>query len=197
MAKHYKLNIKKNTQQEDRFSKKCGLFRRYICSRSAGIAVLVLELLSLALTSIFSLCIGILGASFQASQYAADFAQLDAEQTFALRVANLVIPGNYLWLISSIIFVVGTLTLVLGFSRIASIIHGAATVCLFIGYNMIMQAHELVGATANPASIMLPNIFIFIISVGIALLVNFPKWLDKKHEKDSAAAPSILSDKED
>lgn len=196
MAKHYTLNTKKK-KEVDRFSVKCGLFHRYISSKGTGIAVLILELLSLALTSIFSICIGIFGASFQAAQYETDFAQLDASQTFAVRIANLVIPGNYLWLISSIIFVVGTLVLVLGFSKISSLIHGAATVCLIIGYNMIMEAHELVGTEADPGSIMLPNIFIFIITVVIALLVNFPKWLDKKHERDNAVAPSILSDKED
>ncbi len=197
MAKHYKLNTKKKNEADNRFSVKCGLFHRYISSKGTGIAVLILELLSLALTSIFSLCIGVFGASFQASQYATDFSNLTDATDYVLRIANLVIPGNYLWLISSIIFVVGTLVLVLGFAKITCLIHGAATVCLMIGYNMIMQAHELVGTQADPGSIMLPNIFIFIITVVIALLVNFPKWLDKKHERDNAVAPSILSDKED
>lgn len=197
MAKHYKLNTKKKNEADNRFSVKCGLFHRYISSKGTGIAVLILELLSLALTSIFSLCIGVFGASFQASQYATDFSNLTDATDYVLRIANLVIPGNYLWLISSIIFVVGTLALVLGFAKITCLIHGAATVCLMIGYNMIMQAHELVGTQADPGSIMLPNIFIFIITVVIALLVNFPKWLDKKHERDNAVAPSILSDKED
>ncbi len=197
MAKHYTLNTKKKQEADGRFTVKCGLFHRYISSKGTGIAVLVLEILSLILTSIYSLAIGIFGASFQASQYAADFTGLENPTPYVLKIANLVIPGNYLWLVTSIIFVVATFVLIFGFSRIASLVHGAATVCLIIGYNMIMQAHELVGTTANPGSIMMPNIFVFIITVVIALLVNFPKWLDKKHERDNAVAPSILSDKED
>ncbi len=196
MAKHYTLNTKKKNET-DRFSVKCGLFRRYISSKGTGIAVLILELVSLALTSIFSLCIGIFGASFMAAQYAEDFSGMADATDYALRIADLVMTGNTLWLISSIIFVAGTLVLVLGFAKISCLIHAAATVCLMIGYNMIMQAHELFGTEADPGSIMLPNIFIFIITVVIALLVNFPKWLDKKHERDNAVAPSILSDKED
>lgn len=197
MAKHYSLNTKKKNEADNRFTVKCGLFHRYISSKGAGIAILILELLSLVLTSIFSLAIGVFGASFQASQYASDFSDMSDATDYALRIANLVIPGNYLWLVSSAVFVVGTLVLVLGFSKISCLIHGAAAVCLLIGYNMIMEAHNLVGTQADPASIMLPNLFVFIVTVVIALLVNFPKWLDKKHERDNAVAPSILSDKED
>ncbi len=197
MAKHYTLNTKNKKEADGRFSVKCGLFHRYISSKGTGIAVLILELLSLALTSIFSLCIGIFGASFMAAQYAEDFSGMADATDYALRIADLVMTGNTLWLISSAVFVVGTLVLVLGFSKISCLIHGAATVCLMIGYSRIMQAHELFGTEADPGSIMLPNIFVFIITVVIALLVNFPKWLDKKHERDNAVAPSILSDKED
>ena len=196
MAKHYTLNTKKK-KEVDRFSVKCGLFHRYISSKGTGIAILILELLSLVLTSIFSICIGIFGASFMASQYATDFADLTDATDYVLKIANLVITGNYLWLAASVVFLAGTLVLVLGFSRISCIIHGAATVCLMIGYNMIMEANAIYGTEADPGSIMLPNIFIFIITVVIALLVNFPKWLDKKHERDNAVAPSILSEKED
>ncbi len=196
MAKHYTLNTKNKKEADGRFSVKCGLFHRYIGSKSVGIAVLVLELLSLVLTSVFSICIGIFGASFMASQYSTDFANITDATDYVRKIASLVITGNYMWLAASIVFVVGTLVVVLGFSKIATLIHCGATVCLMIGYNMIMEANAIYGTEANPGSIMLPNIFIFIITIVIALLVNLPKWLDKKHERDNAVAPSILS-KED
>lgn len=192
MAKNIKLNSKKNTPAADgRIYVKSGFFHRYLCSRASGVVVIILQVLSLVLTSIFALCLGVFGSL---SMLAEGF------EGMMTSVAGYIEAAVVIWMISSVVYVAGTIVLFLGFSRIACLVHGAAAVMSIVVYYLF----RLVNKTANldtaagPSMLYMPCISIFLISVAVAMVVNIPLWLDKKAEKDSEIAPSILADdKED
>ncbi len=199
MAKNYKLQSKnklKGNTADGRFTVQTGYFRRYVTSKGGGVAIIVLESLSLILTTIFALVLGIFGSVYMSGQY--DFTPTDTMTDSALqllqKIEGLAMPANTLWLISSIIYIIGTLALFLGFCRIAAGIHLGAAVMTVVSHSMIMSAHHLMGSERDPAVIMLPCIFIAIISIIIVMIVHIPRWLDRKIEKDNAASPSIIQE---
>lgn len=185
MAKNIKLNTKKKTEADGRFYIKGGFFHRFTVTRTTNVVVMILQVLSLAATAIFALCLGVLGSLSMMAE-GTDWAMSS--------IAGYIETALTLWLISSIVYVIGTLVLFLGFSRIASGIHTAALVMTLVMYYL----YDLAAKTANldtlgPAVLYMPCIFIAIITIVIALVVNFPLWLDKKEEKDKEIAPSILA----
>ena len=185
MAKNIKLNTKKKTEADGRFYIKGGFFHRFTVTRTTNVVVMILQVLSLAATAIFALCLGVLGSLSMMAE-GTDWAMSS--------IAGYIGTALTLWLISSIVYVIGTLILFLGFSRIASGIHTAALVMTLVMYYL----YDLAAKTANldtlgPAVLYMPCIFIAIITIMIALVVNFPLWLDKKEEKDKEIAPSILA----
>ena len=102
------------------------------------------------------------------------------------------------WLISSIVYVLGEFVLFLGFSRVASIVHGIGAVMLIVVYYLFGLANEASNVDSiGPAMIYMPCLLITLISIAIAMVVNIPLWLDKKAESDREVAPSILADEED
>ncbi len=189
MAKNYKLQSKKKTVEADgRFYIRGGFFHRYTVTRAGNIVVMILEGLSLAATAIFALCLGVLGSlSMMAEGYEGIISTIQGYYQ----------AGVTLWLVSSIIYVVGTIILFLGFSRIASAVHGVALVLSLVMYYVFgLMSSTANLETAGPAAIYMPCIFIAIISLAIAAVVNVPLWLDKKAEQDAEVAPSILTDDE-
>ena len=191
MAKNYKLdNPKKKNAADGRFTVETGFFKRYVASRGGGVAIMILESLSLILTSIFALCLGVFGSISTMSQ--------GFDGMFE-SVAALIEGAVLLWLISSILYFVGTIILFLGFSRVASIIHGIAAVMTIVMYGLFMAANSELGVDSNagPAIIYMPCIFIALISVAVAMIVYIPRWLDKKIEQENQQAPSILAEEKE
>ncbi len=145
---------------------------------AARVAIIVLKLAEIALTTIFALCLGI-------------FAPIiiwngeDAE-VFA---GN---PALGLWFASSVLYIIGMFVLMLGHSRIAAAIHIAAAVGTLITYSCFTKMFEEFPDTRGPSGLYMPCLFITILTVIIMFLINFPKWLDKQIEQENAAAPSIL-----
>ena len=187
MAKNYKLDAKKKQSVADgRFYINGGFFHRYVCTRPANIVITLLQVASLVLTTIFGLVIGVLGAAVS---------MLDVYPSADSYVQS----GIVLWLVSSCIYVLGEFVLFLGYSRIASIVHGVATVLLIAMYYVFGLAEKLINIdSVGPKIVYIPCILIMVISVAIALIVHIPQWLDKKAEQDKMVAPSILADdKED
>ncbi len=203
MAKNYKLEsknkMKKKNAADGRFNVETGFFRRYVTSRTGGIVIMVLEVLSLILTSIFALCLGVFGSIFMGTEY--DFSATEGMTASAIdllhKIEGYIVPANTLWLISSIIYIVGTFLLMFGLCRIAAGVHISATVMTVISHSQFMSAHALMGSERDPAVIMMPCIFITIISIVVVMIVYIPRWLDKKNEKDNAKAPSILVSEEE
>ena len=185
MAKNIKLNTKNKTEADGRFYINGGFFHRFTVTRTTNVVVMILQVLSLATTAIFALCLGVLGSLSMMAE-GTDWAMSS--------IAGYIGTALTLWLVSSIVYVIGTLILFLGFSRIAAGVHTVALVMTLVMYYL----YDLAAKTANldtlgPAVLYMPCIFIAIITIVIALVVNFPLWLDKKEEKDKEIAPSILA----
>lgn len=186
MAKNIKLNTKKKSDADGRFYINGGFFHRYTVTRTTNVVVMILQVLSLAATAIFALCLGVLGSLSMMAE---------GDDWAITTIAGYIDAGVLLWLISSIVYVVGTLVLFLGFSRIAAGIHTAAMVLSLVMYYIFGLAKTTANLdTAGPAVLYMPCIFIAIITIAIALVVNIPLWLDKRAEKDAEVAPSILGD---
>ncbi len=191
MAKNVKLSTKKKSEADGRFYIQGGFFHRYTVTRSTNIVVMILQVISLAATAIFALCLGVLGSiSMMAEGY----------EGMISSVQGYIETAIMLWLISSIVYVIGTLIMFLGFSKIASAVHIAALAMSLIMYYLFGLVSKTANLqTAGPAVLYMPCIFIAVISIVIAAVVNIPLWLDKKAERDAEVAPSILAeeDKED
>lgn len=190
MAKNFKLNTKNKQEADGRFYINGGFFRRYTCTRNANIAIMVLQALSLALTAIFALCLGVFGSLVMMGE---------GFEGIISTAAGYIESAVTFWLISSIVYVIGTFILFLGFSRVASVIHGAALVMTIIMYALFRQANASANIeSSGPAMIYMPCILIALISLAVAMIVHIPVWLDKKTERENEQAPSILADdKED
>ncbi len=145
---------------------------------AARIAVIVLKLAEIALTTIFALCLGI-------------FAPIiiwngeDAE----IVAGNPALP---LWFASSILYIIGMFVVMLGHSKAAAVIHVAAAVGTLITYSCFSKLFEELPDTRGPSGLYMPCLFITILTIIIMFLINFPKWLNKRIEQENAAAPSIL-----
>jgi len=145
---------------------------------AAKVAVIVLKLAEIALTTIFALCLGI-------------FAPIiiwngeDAE----ILAGNPALP---LWFASSILYIIGMFVVMLGHSKVAAVIHAAAAVGTLLTYSSFSKLFEEVPNTRGPSGLYMPCLFITILTIIIMFLINFPKWLDKRIEQENAAAPSIL-----
>ena len=185
MAKNIKLNTKKKSDADERFYIKGGFFHRFTVTRTTNIVVMILQVISLAATAVFALCLGILGSlSMMAEGY----------EGIITSIVEYYKAGVILWMISSIVYVIGTIILFLGFSRIAAGVHTVALAMSLVMYYLFGMASKTANLdTAGPAVIYMPCIFIAILSIIIAAVVNFPLWLDKKVEKEKEVAPSILA----
>ena len=190
MAKNVKLNTKKKSEADGRFYIDGGFFHRYKVTRTTNIVIMILQVISLAATAIFALCLGVLGSLSMISVGYEDIIS---------SIVGYYKAGVLLWLISSIIYVTGTIVLFLGASRIAAGIHTVALVMSLVMYYLFGLARTTANLdTAGPAVLYMPCIFIAVISIAIALIVHIPLWLDEKAEKDAEVAPSILAeDKEE
>ncbi len=151
---------------------------------AARIIVIILKVISLSLTSIFGLCMGILAPL---AIWNGDFEAAIAES-----------PAIKFWFASSIIYIIGTVILMLGYTRIAAAVHAFGSLGTLITYYFFMLLFADVQNNNGPSALYMPCLFITVISVIIVMLIHIPKWLDKKAGRENQTAPSILSnDKED
>lgn len=144
---------------------------------AARVIVIVLKIVELILTSIFALCLGVFGSIIMMLEI----------QTAAM----------YMWLISSAVYVIGTFVVMLGHSKIALCIHGAAAVGTVVTYYLFQVMFSQIPENNGPSVLYMPCIFITIITFVIMLLINLPKWLEKQAAKAREIAPSILSKDEE
>lgn len=145
---------------------------------AARIAIIVLKLAEIALTTIFALCLGIFAPIIIWNGEDADM--------FA---GN---PALGLWFASSILYIIGMFVVMLGHFRVAAAIHIAAAVGTLITYSCFTKMFEEFPDTRGPSGLYMPCLFITVLTLIIMFLINFPKWLDKQIEQENAAAPSIL-----
>lgn len=144
---------------------------------AAKVVVIVLKVLMLIVTTICCLVFGILGP---VSMWAND-----------TLVGN---PGSVMWLVSSCVYIIGTFVIMLGHSRIASIIDIIGTIGSLVTYYLFVSYAADPESATNAVVLYMPCISLTIMAIIIALLINLPKWLDKQAAKSKEIAPSILAD---
>ena len=152
---------------------------------AARVIVIILKILELIITSIFALCLGI---------FAPLTILLDLDITDPISQTAAI-----LWMATSVVYIIGTFVVMLGHSRIASGIHllgAAGTLVTYYNY-MVMFAD--VPDNNGPSVLYMPCLFLTVLTLVIMLLINLPKWLERRAAKEQAVAPSILAhdEKED
>ncbi len=175
MRKNVKLSNKKadKTPEKEPFY----FFVKDQGEGAARVIVIVLKIIEIILTSIFALCLGVFGSIIMSAEIK------DA--------------AMYMWLATSAVYVIGTFVVMLGHSKIALCIHGAATVGTVVTYFLFQVMFAQIPENNGPSVLYMPCIFITIITFVIMLLINLPKWLEKQAAKDREIAPSILSKNEE
>ena len=106
-------------------------------------------------------------------------------------------PGVVTWLISSCIYIVGTFVIMLGHSKIASVIDIVAMVGSLVTYYLFVTNAANPDITVGPTQLYMPSVSLTVMAIVIALLINMPKWLEDQAVKANAKAPSILLEDDD
>lgn len=97
------------------------------------------------------------------------------------------------WIISSSVYLVGTLILMLKLYKTALCFHTAGLISSIYIYSAFEKIGE--NEVSNPAMLYMPLIFLTIITLVITVLTNYGKinaFLSKGKEKQYEAAPSLL-----
>ncbi len=103
-------------------------------------------------------------------------------------------PVLTVWIVSSSVYLVGTLILMLKYYKVATGFHLAglgSSIYIYSAFENLRQGIE----AENPAILYMPLIFLAIITIVITLLANYGKineMLNKDKEKEYEAAPSLL-----
>ncbi|MBD5129317.1 MAG: hypothetical protein HDT43_05280 [Ruminococcaceae bacterium] len=181
MGRNVKLNNKIPAQKKEE-KESFFFFVRDQGEGAARIAVIILKVLELVMTTIFALCLGIFGPLVIRGM---DDPEISAD------------PSSIYWLVSSAIYIVGLFVLMLGHSKIATVIHVIAAAGTLVTYSSYMRMFRDVETSNGPTALYMPCLFITIMTVVIMLLINLPKWIDKRVQKANEQAPSILDDRGD
>lgn len=183
MGKHVKLPPPKNVKKPQKAEEKGG-FVFFVKDQGQGagkVAVIILKVLELILTTIYALVLGIFAPL---CIWFGDIVEAEVASD----------PSAVWWMISSIVYIIGLFFVMFGRSKIATVIHIAAAAGTLVTYHFYTKLFE--GFESNgPTALYMPCIFITIATIGIMLIINIPKWIDKHVQKENAVAPSILGDK--
>lgn len=178
MRKNVKLSNKKLSKRSEK--EPFFFFVKDQGEGAARVIVIVLKIVELILTSIFALCFGIFGS--------------------LVMMIEIKTAAMYMWLITSAVYVIGTFAVMLGHSKIAMCIHGAAAAGTIVTYYLFQVMFANIpdnASSVRPSVLYMPCLFITIITFVIMLLINLPKWLEKQAAKAREVAPSILSKDEE
>jgi len=167
-------------------NKKHGEFIFFVPDQGEGAAkgvVIALKVLMLIITTICCLVFGIFGPIVVWTSGITDGAD-----------AN---PAILTWLISSCIYIVGTFVIMLGHSKIASVIDIIAMAGMLVTYYLFVTNVADPDLSVGPTQLYMPSISLTVLAIVISLLINIPKWLEKQAVKERQKAPSILLDDDD
>ena len=191
MKKQVKLPPPKNAKKPQQKEEKEG-FVFFVKDQGQGagkVAVVILKVIELILTTIFALVMGIFAPL---SIWYGDI--FDAEMVAYPLIGALLMW----WLISSIVYIIGLFFVMSGHSKIATVIHVIAAAGTLTAYHFNMQLNMLLFDDTNgsgPIPLYMPSLFITVATIGIMLIINVPKWIEKHEEKANEEAPSILEDR--
>lgn len=183
MGKHVKLPPPKNAKKPQKAGEKDGFFF-FVKDQGEGagkVAVIILKVIELILTTIFALVLGIFGPL--CILFGLDRPDIAAN------------PSAIYWLVSSILYIIGLFIVMMGHSKVATVVHLLALVGTMLTYVNYTNMFKDVPNNNGPTALYMPCIFITIVTVGIMLIINIPKWIDKHTQKENEVAPSILGDR--
>lgn len=149
---------------------------------AARIAVIVLKLVEIVLTTIYALCLGIF------APLVIWFGAEEVEAAYGITAG--------IWFGSSVVYIIGLFTVMLGHSKTASVMHALASVGTLVTYQRYKGLFADVSNSSGPTGLYMPCLFITLATVFIMLLINVPKWIDKRIKKLNEKAPSIFGDEE-
>lgn len=178
MGKNVKLNNKKHTKKQEKES-----FFFFVKDQGEGaarIAVIVIKVLEMIMTTIFGLCLGIFAPL--CIWFGLDTPEISSD------------PAAAFWFASSILYIIGLFVLMLGHSKTASVIHVLAAAGTLMTYYRYMLMFANSNGDKGLSGLYMPCLFITVMTIAAMLLINLPKWLDKRVQKQSEIAPSILGD---
>lgn len=182
MRKQVKLPPSKKAQAQKKSEDKGGFFF-FVKDQGVGagkVAVIILKIFELILTTIFAAVLGI-------------FAPLCIWYGDIVEAEVASDPSAAWWLGSSIVYIIGLFAVMLGHSKTATVIHIIASVGTFVTYGYYTKLYE--GYVTNgPTALYMPCLFITMLTIIIMLVINVPKWLAKRAERENETAPSILGD---
>lgn len=178
MRKNIKLTSKKSAKkkQKPQFD---GFFF-FVKDQGTGAArviVIILKVIELIMTTIYGLVLGIFGPIIIMKS---DLVDSEISQS----------PGFTVWIIASALYIIGMFTLMLGRSKTASAIHLAALVGTLTTH-MIISA-LFADMRNNLANLYLPCVFITLLTLAVMLLINIPKVIEHKIQRDNAVSPSVF-----
>lgn len=180
MRKNVKLTSKKAPKKPEK--ENFFFFVKDQGEGAAGVAVIILKFAEIALTTIFALCLGIF------APLCIWFGVEDVDPFYALTAG--------IWFGSSVLYIAGLFVVMFGHSKIASVIHvfaAAGTLATYQGYRRLFAEFPELN---NTSGLYMPCLFITVITITIMLLINVPKWIEKRVQKLNEKAPSIFDDEE-
>lgn len=175
-------NVKNKTAKNGRKDNDNAGFFFFVKDQGEGVAavvVIILKVIELILTTVYGLVLGILGP---VCVWYGDIADPEVAAD----------PAVTIWLITSVVYIVGLFAVMLGFSKIASVIHTlaiAGTLVVYVRFSELFANVE-----RSPSGLYMPCLFITVCTIFIMLLINVPKWIDRSVKKSNEKAPSILGD---
>lgn len=179
MKKPVKLNIKKQDSKKDSKKESFFFFVKDQGTGAGKVFVIILKIFELILTTVFAVVLGIFAPL---CIWNGDIGDAELARD----------PSAVWWLVSSIIYIIGTFTVMLGHSKTAAVMHGAAAVGTLVTYHYYTLLYE--GYESNgPTALYMPSLIIAVLTLAIMLIINIPKWIDRKIARDNEQAPSILS----
>lgn len=150
---------------------------------AARIIVIVLKIIMLIITTICALVFGVLGPIVV---WTSDFDPSISEN-----------PAVLTWLITSCIYIIGTFIIMMGHSRIAAVTDIIAAVGSLVTYFLFVTGSADPDISVGPTTLYMPCLSLTVLAVVIAMLINIPKWLDKKAAQAKEKAPSIIQEEDD
>lgn len=162
--------------------KSSGRFYFFVDQGEGGgkVAVTVLKVLELIVTTIFAFVLGIFGPL---CIWNGDIIEAEVKTD----------PSAVWWLISSIVYVVGMFVMMFGHTKTATVIHVFAAAGTLVTYYFYTNLFKETGGN-GPSMLYMPSLLITLFSIAIMLVVNIPKWVDRRIEKENEVAPSILGE---
>lgn len=179
MRKNVKLSSKKSEKAKRKKLPKESFFF-FVKDQGEGAAkiiVIILKVIELIMTTIFGLVCGIFGPIIIMKS---DL--VDPEISGS--------PGMVVWIVSSSLYIIGMFTLMLGRSKTASAIHLASLLGTLITHLIIGALFT--GLPNNLANLYLPCVFITLLTLAVMLLINIPRVIERKIQRDNEVAPSVF-----